>query len=147
MSEECAHDCSSCGVDCPSRNADPASFLKAPHEGPHVKKIIAIVSGKGGAGKMLGTSLMAVEMKRRGHSVAIMDADITGPSIPNSFGLAERANATEDALLPSLTQTGIEVMSMNLLLEEATSPVVWRGPVIGGVVEQFWTDVLWGDVD
>lgn len=147
MSEECTHDCSSCGVDCPSRNADPASFLKAPHEGTHVKKIIAIVSGKGGVGKSLVTSLMAVEMKRRGHSVAIMDADITGPSIPNSFGLTERASATEDALLPSLTQTGIEVMSMNLLLEEATSPVVWRGPVIGGVVEQFWTDVLWGDVD
>ncbi len=147
MSQECNHDCSSCGADCPSRNSDPASFLKAPHEGTKIKKIIAVVSGKGGVGKSLVTSLMAVEMRRRGHSVAIMDADITGPSIPASFGLTERASAVENALLPSLTATGIEVMSMNLLLEEATSPVVWRGPIIGGVVEQFWTDVAWGEVD
>ena len=147
MGEECTYDCSNCGVDCPSRTSEQTSFLKAPHEGTNVKKIIAVVSGKGGVGKSLVTSLMAIEMKRRGKSVAIMDADITGPSIPNSFGLRDRAMATEDALLPTLTQSGIEVMSMNLLLEEATSPVVWRGPIIGGVVEQFWTDVLWGDVD
>lgn len=147
MSEECTHDCSSCGVDCPSRGADPKSFLKAPHEGTNVKKIIAIVSGKGGVGKSLVTSLMAVEMKKRGHSTAILDADVTGPSIPNAFGLHEHAEGTGEAILPNVTKTGISVMSMNLLLENATDPVVWRGPVIGGVVTQFWTDVIWGDVD
>lgn len=147
MSEECTHDCSSCGVDCPSKSTDPKSFLKAPHEGTNVKKIIAIVSGKGGVGKSLVTSLMAVEMKKRGNSVAILDADITGPSIPNAFGVHERAVGTDDALLPNTTKTGIELMSMNLLLPNDTDPVVWRGPVIGGVVQQFWTDVMWGDVD
>jgi len=150
VSEECTHDCSSCSLNCSSKEQGekkPKSFLKEAHPQSNIKKVIAVVSGKGGVGKSLVTSLMATEMKRRGHASAIMDADITGPSIPNAFGLYERAMGNEDGLLPVMTSTGIPVMSMNLLLNSATDPVVWRGPMIGGVVEQFWTDVIWGDVD
>ena len=146
MSESCNHDCSSCGSSCSSRT-QPQSLLAQPHEGTHVKHVIAVVSGKGGVGKSLVTSLMAVQMRRHGFKTAILDADITGPSIPKSFGITGRATGDETGIFPVVTKTGIEVMSMNGLLEDAASPVVWRGPVISGAVKQFWTDVMWGDID
>ena len=141
---ECTHDCSSCGENCASRVED---FRKSLHEGSSVKKVIAVVSGKGGVGKSLVTSLMASEMQRRGYNAAVLDADITGPSIPKSFGVTEHARGTEEYLLPVTTHTGLQLMSINLILENETEPVVWRGPVIAGAVTQFWTDVLWMDVD
>ena len=142
---ECTHDCSTCGKDCADRTAE--SFRKSLREGASVKKVIAVVSGKGGVGKSLVTSLMASEMQRRGHNCAILDADITGPSIPKSFGIHEHCMGTDEYLLPVTTHTGLQIMSMNLILEDETEPVVWRGPVIAGAVTQFWTDVLWQDVD
>ena len=142
---ECTHDCSTCGKDCADRTAE--SFRKSLREGASVKKVIAVVSGKGGVGKSLVTSLMASEMQRRGHNCAILDADITGPSIPKSFGIHENCMGTDEYLLPVTTHTGLQIMSMNLILEDETEPVVWRGPVIAGAVTQFWTDVLWQDVD
>ena len=141
---ECTHDCSSCGENCASRVED---FRKSLHEGSSVKKVIAVVSGKGGVGKSLVTSLLASEMQRRGYNAAVLDADITGPSIPKSFGITEHARGTEEYLLPVMTHTGLQIMSINLILENETEPVVWRGPVIAGAVTQFWTDVLWTDVD
>lgn len=146
MSENCTHDCSSCGENCPSRQ-DPQSFLEPLNHLSHVKKVIGVVSGKGGVGKSLVTSLLAVTMRRRELETAVLDADITGPSIPKCFGLKQRAVSDENGLYPVMTKTGIKVMSVNLLLEEETSPVVWRGPVIAGAIKQFWTDVVWGDVD
>ncbi len=146
MSENCTHDCSTCGENCPSREA-PQSFLEKLNDLSQVKKVIGVVSGKGGVGKSLVTSLLATALRRRDHQVAILDADITGPSIPKCFGLKQRAVADESGLYPVKTKTGIKVMSINLLLEEETSPVVWRGPVIAGAIKQFWTDVVWGDVD
>ncbi len=146
MSENCSHDCSSCSSNCSSRTA-PQSFLENPHPMSSVKKVIGVVSGKGGVGKSLVTSLLSVLMQRKGYSAGILDADITGPSIPKSFGLTERAQAIETGILPVVTKTGISVMSLNLLLENETDPVVWRGPVIAGTVKQFWTDVIWEDVD
>lgn len=146
MSENCTHDCSSCGNNCSSRT-EPQNLQAPPHAGTHVKHVIAVVSGKGGVGKSLVTSLMAVQMRRRGFKTAILDADITGPSIPKVFGITDRATGDETGILPVKTKTGIEVMSMNLLLEDAAAPVVWRGPVIAGAVKQFWTDVMWGDID
>lgn len=146
MSEECNHDCSSCSSNCSSK--DPKSFLEKPHDLSDIKKVIGVVSGKGGVGKSLVTSLMSVVSERSGYKTAILDADITGPSIPKAFGLdGERATADDSGLYPVKTATGIDVMSVNLLLEDVTDPVVWRGPVIGGTVKQFWTDVIWGDVD
>ena len=142
---ECTHDCSTCGEACASR--EPESFLKPLHEGASVKKVIAVVSGKGGVGKSLVTSLMASEMQRRGYNCAVLDADITGPSIPKSFGIHQHATGTEEYLIPVTTLSGIQVMSINLILQDETEPVVWRGPVIAGAVTQFWTDVFWGDVD
>ena len=117
------------------------------HPLSNIKKVIAVVSGKGGVGKSLVTSLLASEMQRRGYNAAVLDADITGPSIPKAFGITEHARGTEEYLLPVTTHTGLQVMSINLILENETEPVVWRGPVIAGVVTQFWTDVLWTDVD
>lgn len=146
MSENCTHDCSSCGSSCAERT-QPQSLQAAPHAGSHIKHVIAVVSGKGGVGKSLVTSLMAVEMQRRGFKTAILDADITGPSIPKVFGLTDHATGDENGIYPVTTKTGIKVMSMNLLLEDAAAPVVWRGPVISGAVKQFWTDVIWGDID
>ena len=146
MSEECTHNCETCSANCDSRE-NPQSFLEKPHEKSNIKKVIGVVSGKGGVGKSLITSLLAVSMQRKGFNSAILDADITGPSIPKSFGIKEKAGGTENALYPVTTKTGIKVMSLNLLLEQETDPVVWRGPVIGGVVKQFWTDVIWDDVD
>ena len=142
---DCTHDCSTCGESCSERSAE--SFRKALHEGSSVKKVIGVVSGKGGVGKSLVTSLLASEMQRRGYNAAVLDADITGPSIPKAFGITEHARGTEEYLLPVTTHTGLQVMSINLILENETEPVVWRGPVIAGVVTQFWTDVLWTDVD
>ena len=142
---ECTHDCSTCSQNCSERTAE--SFRKPLREGASVKKVIAVVSGKGGVGKSLVTSLLASEMQRRGHNCAILDADITGPSIPKSFGIHEHCMGTEKYLLPVTTHTGLQLMSMNLILEDETEPVVWRGPVIAGAVTQFWTDVQWQDVD
>ena len=144
MSENCNHDCSSCGENCESRQQ---SFLKPLHEGAAVGRVIAVVSGKGGVGKSLVTSLLACEMQHRGHRAAVLDADITGPSIPQLFGVHEGARGGENFILPVETKTGIQMMSMNVLLPKETDPVVWRGPVIAGAVEQFWTDVIWNDVD
>ena len=142
---ECTHNCSTCGESCAER-ATPQSLRKAPHPESHIGKVFGVVSGKGGVGKSMVTSQLAVSLRRKGYRVGILDADITGPSIPKAFGMHEKAVGTENALLPCVSSTGIEVMSINLLLDDETDPVIWRGPVIGGVVTQFWTDVLW-DVD
>ena len=144
---ECTHDCSSCGSNCSERSAEQTDFRALPHAKSNIKKVIGVVSGKGGVGKSLVTSMMAVMMNRAGFKSAVLDADITGPSIPTAFGLKEPALGAEDGILPVMTESGIAVMSLNLLLENATDPVVWRGPVIAGAVKQFWTDVIWGDVD
>lgn len=146
MSENCTHDCSSCGVDCPSRQ-QPEDMHEAPHALSNIKKVIGVVSGKGGVGKSMVTSLLAVALKRRNLGVGILDADITGPSIPKIFGLRDKATGDENGIYPVRTKTGIDVMSINLLLENETDPVVWRGPIIGGTVKQFWTDVIWHDED
>ncbi len=143
---ECTHDCSTCGADCASRNK-PESLLEPQNAQSNVKKVIAVVSGKGGVGKSLVTSLLAVLTKRNGAETAILDADITGPSIPKMFGVHDKAMGTEEGILPAETRTGIKMMSVNLLLENDTDPVIWRGALIAGTVKQFWTDVLWGDID
>lgn len=144
MSENCTHDCGSCSADCASRTAD---FRAEQNQHSNVKKVIGIVSGKGGVGKSLVTSLLAVTARRRGYETAILDADITGPSIPKAFNVHGQLMGTEDGVIPAQTKTGIRLVSLNLLLENETDPVVWRGPVIAGTVKQFWTDVMWGDVD
>lgn len=146
MSSECNHDCSSCGSDCSDRNA-PQSFLAEPHPMSSIKKIIGVVSGKGGVGKSLVTELLAVGMNRRGKKTGILDADITGPSIPKAFGLDQKANGNDQGILPATTKTGIDIMSINLLLENTSDPVIWRGPVIAGAVKQFYTDDVWADID
>ncbi|RKJ58564.1 ATP-binding protein [bacterium 1XD42-1] len=143
---ECAHDCSSCGENCPSRQ-NPADFREQPHQLSHVKKVIGIVSGKGGVGKSLVTSMLAVLLHRRNYTTAIMDADLTGPSIPKAFGLHQKAVGNETAIYPVRSKTGIDIISVNLLLENERDPVIWRGPVIAGMVKQFWTDVVWENVD
>ena len=148
MSENCTHDCSSCGESCPSRNGDAQPDFRAPMNAhSNVKHVIGVVSGKGGVGKSLVTSLMAATMRRRGFNTAILDADITGPSIPKAFGVHEQLVADDEGIFPAVSATGIKMVSLNLLLEDETMPVVWRGPVIAGTVKQFWTDVKWGDVD
>ena len=143
---ECTHDCSTCSQSCSSRT-EPQDLHEKLNDLSSVKKVIAVVSGKGGVGKSLVTSAMAVELNRRGHKTAILDADITGPSIPKAFGVKTRAKGSELGILPETTKTGIDIMSVNLLLEHDTDPVVWRGPVIAGTVKQFWSDVIWKDVD
>ncbi len=143
MSQECNHDCSSCKQDC----SEKKDFREKLNELSKVKKVIGIVSGKGGVGKSLVTSMLAVLSKRKGFETAIIDADITGPSIPKIFGINERAGVADSYIIPAKTKTGIQLMSINLLLENETDPVVWRGPVIAGAVKQFWTDVIWNDVD
>ena len=147
MSENCTHDCSSCGENCPSRNGGTPDFSAPANAHSHVKKVIGVVSGKGGVGKSLVTSLMSVLLRRRGHSVAILDADVTGPSIPKAFGVKGQLLASEEGILPAASTTGIKMVSLNLLLDNETDPVIWRGPVIAGTVKQFWTDVMWEDVD
>ena len=139
----CSHNCDSCSSHCGGEK----SLKVAANPAASVKKVIGVVSGKGGVGKSMVTSQLAVTMQRRGYRTAVLDADITGPSIPKAFGLTEKAGGTESALFPVETKTGIQVMSINLLLPNETDPVIWRGPVIGGAVKQFWTDVCWGDVD
>ena len=145
MAEECTHNCSTCGADCASRKQE--SLLAEPNADSKIRRVIGIVSGKGGVGKSLVTSMMSVLMSRKGYHVGIIDADITGPSIPTAFGLAPGVETTDNALFPKTTATGIDVMSLNLLVEDPESPVVWRGPVIAGTVKQFWTDVIWTDID
>lgn len=147
MSTNCTNNCSSCSENCKDREKQINDFSEKSHELSNIKKVIGIVSGKGGVGKSLVTSMMAVTMQRRGHKAAILDADITGPSIPKAFGIKEKAYATEIGIYPIKSKTGIDVMSVNLLLENDTDPVVWRGPVIANAVKQFWTDVIWQDVD
>ena len=145
MSESCSHNCSECSESCGERT--PESFLEKPHELSDIKKVIGVVSGKGGVGKSLVTSMLAVTMQRRGYNAAVLDADITGPSIPKAFGIRDKAEGTDEGLFPVNSKTGIQIMSINLLLENDSDPVVWRGPVIAGAVKQFWTEVIWKDVD
>ena len=143
---ECTHDCSSCGASCGERT-EPQDLRKPANPLSSIKKVIAVVSGKGGVGKSAVTCTLAAAMAKRGKKVGILDADITGPSVPRAFGIAKRAEGSELGLYPAVTEGGIEIMSLNLLVERETDPVVWRGPVIAGAVEQFWTDVIWGDLD
>lgn len=145
MSENCNHDCSGCTSDCNSR--DPKSFLEQPHSQSTIHKVIGVVSGKGGVGKSMISSMLAVNFQRKGYHTAVLDADITGPSIPKAFGITQRAMGDETGIYPVVTKTGIQTMSVNLLLDDATDPVVWRGPVIAGTVKQFWQEVIWTDVD
>ena len=143
---ECTHDCSTCGQSC-SQRTEPESLLQKPHEQSHIKKVIGVCSGKGGVGKSMVTSLLAVAMQRMGLKVGILDADITGPTIPREFGLKQKAEGNDTGIFPVRTTTGIDVMSLNLLLPNDSDPVAWRGPIIAGAVTQFWTDVIWGDKD
>ncbi|MGI6659363.1 MAG: P-loop NTPase [Dethiobacteraceae bacterium] len=147
MSESCNQDCSSCGKDCSDRKEERIDFLVKPHELSKIKRVIGVLSGKGGVGKSLVTSLLAVLMRRKGYRSAILDADITGPSIPKAFGLKQKAAVSEKGIIPVKSRSGIDIISINMLLPNETDPVVWRGPMIAGVVKQFWTDVIWGDVD
>ena len=144
--ETCAHNCESCGS-AGSCGSNPANLLAENNPFNDIKKVIGVISGKGGVGKSMVTSLLAVNMKRLGYKVGVMDADVTGPSIPKVFGVTEKAMASDAGIFPCRTSTDIETMSVNNLLEDDTDPVVWRGPVIGGAVKQFWTDVLWGELD
>lgn len=141
---ECTHDCSSCSQNCSERKEDLHAKL---NEFSNIKKVVAVSSGKGGVGKSSVTCLLAVMMARRGYKVGVLDADITGPSIPRAFGLTQKAQGSQVGILPAETHLGIKVMSINLLLEDESQPVVWRGPVLAGAVTQFWTDVVWGDLD
>ena len=146
MAEECTHDCSTCSADCSSRQA--AIEKEKQNDGSNVRRVIGVVSGKGGVGKSLVTCALATVLRRRDYRTAILDADVTGPSVPRAFGLKPgTVNACEGGMLPPRSKTGIEIMSLNLLVGDETEPVVWRGPVIAGAVKQFWTDVVWGDVD
>ncbi|MEG0767134.1 MAG: Mrp/NBP35 family ATP-binding protein [Clostridia bacterium] len=144
MSENCTHDCENCGQQCESRQE---SLHETPHKDAHIRRVVGVVSGKGGVGKSLVTGLMATLLRRLGHRTAVLDADLTGPSIPRMFGLREKAMGDDEAIHPVLSKTGIPIMSLNLLLEEDTEPVIWRGPIIASTVKQFWTEVAWGDVD
>ncbi len=147
MTENCTHDCGSCPSAGGCEEFDPKSLIEETNSFNSIKKVIAVVSGKGGVGKSLITSLMAVNMQRRGHEAAVLDADVTGPSVPKAFGIEAKAEANEIGIFPLASKTGIKTMSVNNLLENDTDPVLWRGPVIAGLVKQFWTDVLWGEVD
>lgn len=140
----CTHDCSSCSSDCKSKEQNLHEEL---NKYSSVKKVIGVVSGKGGVGKSLVTSMLAVTFNRLGKSTAILDADITGPSIPKAFGVHERCRGNDEGIFPVVTETGIKMISVNLLLEHETDPVVWRSPVITGTVKQFWKDVIWENVD
>ena len=147
MSENCNHDCNNCAANCASREGDAPDFAAKANPHSNVKKVIGVVSGKGGVGKSMVTSLLSVIMRRRGLNAAVLDADVTGPSIPKAFGVRGQLYANDDGILPAVSQTGVRMVSLNLLLPSETDPVVWRGPVIAGTVKQFWTDVQWGDVD
>ncbi len=145
---ECNHDCSSCSQSCSSREGQaPADLHEELNPLSSVRKVIGVVSGKGGVGKSIVTSLMAVMFGRKGYHTAILDADITGPSIPKAFGINEKAVGSEAGLFPVKTHGGTDIMSVNLILENDTDPVLWRGPILAGAVKQFWSDVIWEDVD
>ena len=146
MSNDCSHDCSSCSSSCNDRTA-PNSFLEPANPASSVGKVIGVVSGKGGVGKSLVTELLAVGINRQGKKSAILDADITGPSIPKAFGISGRAEGSREGIYPVASRTGIDIMSINLLLDNVSDPVIWRGPVIAGTVRQFWSGVIWKDVD
>lgn len=144
QNEECAPgDCESCGAECPSRKQEKAK----PNALSRVKHVIAVMSGKGGVGKSLVTSMLAAAVQKAGMQAAVLDADITGPSIPKAFGIKEKAGGNELGLIPVKSKTGVQVMSLNLLARDVTDPVVWRGPMIAGAAQQFWTDVIWHEVD
>ena len=146
MSEECTHDCNSCGQNCGSRS--PESLVATPYKGTKIGKIIGVVSGKGGVGKSMDTDLLAVSLAKKGYKVGILDADITGPSIPAAFGLTEKATSNDEVMFPVYSkELHIPVMSINLLLENESDPVIWRGPIIAGTVKQFYTEVAWGELD
>lgn len=148
MSQNCDNNCSSCSAECDSRsNPSLEDFREPPHEQSRIKKVIAVASGKGGVGKSMTSAMLAIILNRRGYKTAILDADITGPSIPRMFGIKDRAVGNEHGILPFETKTGIDIMSVNLLLENEADPVVWRGPVIAGTVKQFWQEVIWKDID
>lgn len=147
MEKECTHDCSSCGEACDERTEEMTDFSAKLNEHSKVKKVIGVISGKGGVGKSIVTAMLSVLMRRLDHNVAILDADITGPSIPKLFGLKEKAYANDLGIIPLTTKTGIDVISINLLLENATDPVIWRGPIIGNMVKTFWSDVVWKHID
>ena len=143
--QECSGNCGSCSQNCSSRESE--SLIEPTGEYNNIKHVIGVISGKGGVGKSMVTSMLAVLMQRKGYKVGILDADITGPSIPKTFGINSRAMQNELGILPAVTESGIEIMSVNLMLEEKDSPVIWRGPILAGVVKQFWHDVVWGDLD
>ena len=143
---ECTHNCSTCGENCSSRT-EPQSFLKELNPAARVGKVFGVVSGKGGVGKSMVTSQLAVLMQRKGYKVGVLDADITGPSIPKAFGLNAPVEGDGLGMIPPSTTTGIDIMSVNLMLEDVTKPVIWRGPVIAGTVKQFWTDTIWNNID
>ncbi len=145
MAEECTHNCSTCSAGCSSKEKN--SLKEQPHALSSIKHVIAVVSGKGGVGKSLVTSMLAVSMQRLGYKTAILDADITGPSIPKAFGLKAGVEGDDHGMIPPSTTSGIDIMSINLMMEDETRPVVWRGPVIAGAVKQFWTDTIWHDID
>lgn len=148
MSEakECSNNCKECGSNCSERR-EPQSLIEQTNTDSNIKKVIGIVSGKGGVGKSLVTSLLAASMRKKGYKTAVLDADITGPSIPKMFGLSGKAQTDEEEILPVESANGTKIMSVNLLLDDETDPVIWRGPLIAGTVKQFWTDVCWGNVD
>ena len=143
---ECTHNCETCGQNCSERKS-AADFREPPHAMSSIKKVIGVVSGKGGVGKSMTSAMLAVLLNRRGYHTAVLDADVTGPSIPKLFGIHQRAYGDENGILPARTKTGVDIMSVNLLLENEEDPVVWRGPVIAGAVKQFWQEVIWKDVD
>lgn len=147
MSENCDNNCSGCGEECADRREMASDFRAAPSELSHIRRVIGVVSGKGGVGKSSVSAMLAVTMQRMGFRVGILDADVTGPSIPKAFGIQGRAAGNELGIYPKESRTGIEIMSVNLLLENDTDPVIWRGPILAGTVKQFWTDVIWGDLD
>ena len=144
---ECSHNCSTCTHHCSERQVSKEDLIAKSNTNAHVKKVIAVVSGKGGVGKSSVTSMLAVAARKKGLKTAVLDADITGPSIPKTFGVTQKAMGNDSGIFPAETDTGIEIMSVNMLLENDTDPVLWRGPVIAGTVKQFWTDVIWNDVD
>ena len=146
MAEECTHDCSACGKNCGERNED-FDFAAKPNAASHIKRVVAVASGKGGVGKSFVTTMLAVEAAKKGLKTGILDADITGPSIPKAFGLAGATFQSDDGIEPAATNTGIKVISLNMLVDDPSDPVIWRGPVIAGLVKQFWSDVHWGELD
>lgn len=146
MAENCSHNCSTCGKECESRTENQSMLIPA-NKNSKIKKVIGVISGKGGVGKSSVTCGLAVLMQRMGYKTAVLDADMTGPSVPKAFGIYEEPEATDDALYAVETKTGIKIMSINLLLGDETAPVLWRGPIIAGTVKQFFSDVIWGDID